>query len=89
MFLDGLAEGNTDRESMLEFVNGYDAEGMTKQITFDETGEIAEVSSTRTGRGRRRSLEETEIEQSTDRSLSARCTASCAAGGPCLPAASV
>ena len=31
------------RESLLEWVNGYDQEGLTKQVTFDETGEVAEV----------------------------------------------
>jgi len=43
IFLQGLLEGNTDRESMLAWVNGYDAEGITKHIQFDETGEVAEV----------------------------------------------
>jgi branched-chain amino acid transport system substrate-binding protein len=43
VFLQGLAEGNTDRESMLTWVNEYDAPGLTKQVTFDETGEVAEV----------------------------------------------
>lgn len=43
IFLNGLLEGNTDRESMLEWVNNYDAAGITKQIKFDETGEVAEV----------------------------------------------
>lgn len=44
VFLDGLDEGNTDRESMLEWVNGYDAEGFTKHISFDENGDIEESS---------------------------------------------
>lgn len=44
MFLAGLDAGNTDRASMLEFINGYDAEGITKHITFDENGDIAEVT---------------------------------------------
>jgi branched-chain amino acid transport system substrate-binding protein len=43
VFLQGLAEGNTDRESLLTWVNDYDAPGLTKQVTFDETGEVAEV----------------------------------------------
>ena len=43
VFLNGLAEGNTDRESMLTWVHEYDAPGLTKQVTFDETGEVAEV----------------------------------------------
>lgn len=28
---------------MLEWVNSYDAEGITKHMKFDETGEVAEV----------------------------------------------
>lgn len=43
IFLQGLLEGNTDRAAMLEWVNNYDAEGITKHIKFDETGEVAEV----------------------------------------------
>ena len=43
VFLQGLAGGNGDRESMLAWVNGYDAAGVTKQIKFDETGEVADV----------------------------------------------
>ncbi len=44
VFLDGIAEGISDREAMLEFVNGYDAAGVTKQVTFDEKGEPSEVT---------------------------------------------
>ena len=43
IFTEGLASGVTDRAGMLDFVNNYDGEGITKQITFDETGEIADV----------------------------------------------
>jgi branched-chain amino acid transport system substrate-binding protein len=43
VLLQGIADGNTDRESLLEWVNGYDAEGITKNVKFDETGEVAEV----------------------------------------------
>jgi branched-chain amino acid transport system substrate-binding protein len=43
VFLDGIAAGNSDRESMLEFVNNYDEAGITKQLKFDETGEPADV----------------------------------------------
>ncbi len=43
MFLEGILEGNTDRESLLAWVNDYDGEGITKPITFDETGEVADV----------------------------------------------
>lgn len=44
VFLDGITEGNTDRESLNEWINDYDAEGITKNISFDENGEPAEVS---------------------------------------------
>jgi branched-chain amino acid transport system substrate-binding protein len=44
MFLAGLDAGNTDRAAMLEFISGYDAEGITKHITFDDKGDIAEVT---------------------------------------------
>ena len=43
IFLDGIADGATDREAMLEFVNNYDEAGITKQLKFDETGEPADV----------------------------------------------
>jgi branched-chain amino acid transport system substrate-binding protein len=44
VFLQGIDEGNTDRESMLEWVNGYEGDGITKPISFDESGEVAEIS---------------------------------------------
>jgi branched-chain amino acid transport system substrate-binding protein len=43
IFLDGIGEGIGDREAMLEFVNGYDEAGITKQLSFDETGEPSDV----------------------------------------------
>ncbi len=43
IFLQGLDDGNTDRQSMLEWVENYDETGLTKQIAFDETGEVADV----------------------------------------------
>jgi branched-chain amino acid transport system substrate-binding protein len=43
VLLQGIADGNTDRESLLEWVNNYDDEGLTKHVKFDETGEVAEV----------------------------------------------
>ncbi len=43
IYLQGLDDGNTDRESMLEWVNNYSAEGITKTIEFDETGEVSSV----------------------------------------------
>lgn len=43
IFLDGIAEGIDNREDMLEFVNNYDEPGVTKQLSFDETGEPTDV----------------------------------------------
>jgi len=43
VFLDGIAEGITDRAEMNEFVSNYDAEGISKNVSFDETGESEEV----------------------------------------------
>jgi branched-chain amino acid transport system substrate-binding protein len=43
VFLQGILEGNTDRESMLKWVNGYEGDGITKPIKFDESGEVAEI----------------------------------------------
>jgi branched-chain amino acid transport system substrate-binding protein len=43
VFLQGILEGNTDRESMLAWVNGYEGDGITKPIKFDESGEVAEI----------------------------------------------
>ena len=40
IFLQGIVEGNTDRQSMLDWVNSYDADGITKHLAFDKTGEI-------------------------------------------------
>ena len=44
VFLQGILEGNTDRESMLEWVNNYDGEGITKPIAFEENGEVREIT---------------------------------------------
>ena len=44
IFLDGIAEGIDNREDMLAFVNEYDEAGVTKQLSFDETGEPADVA---------------------------------------------
>lgn len=41
VFLNGLAEGATEREAMVEFARNYEGEGVTKDIAFDDTGEIA------------------------------------------------
>lgn len=43
VLLNGIADGNTDRPSLLDYVNTYDQDGLTKHIKFDETGEVAEV----------------------------------------------
>jgi branched-chain amino acid transport system substrate-binding protein len=44
IFLDGIAEGIDNREDMLAFVNDYDADGVTKQLAFDEAGEPSDVA---------------------------------------------
>ncbi|WP_206056523.1 branched-chain amino acid ABC transporter substrate-binding protein [Nocardioides sp. GY 10113] len=43
IFLAGIGEGIDNREDMLAFVNDYDEPGITKQLTFDETGEPSDV----------------------------------------------
>jgi branched-chain amino acid transport system substrate-binding protein len=43
VFLAGLDDGATDRESMLEFVANYEGPGVTKQIAFDDKGEPTNV----------------------------------------------
>ena len=43
VFLDGIAEGITDRAKMNEFVSNYDAEGVSKHVSFDENGESEEI----------------------------------------------
>lgn len=42
--LDGIDAGKTDRREMLEFVNAYDAEGLTKRVKFNELGDLATPS---------------------------------------------
>ncbi|MGY1603766.1 branched-chain amino acid ABC transporter substrate-binding protein [Geodermatophilus sp. SYSU D00815] len=44
VFLAGIDEGNTDREAMLEFVNGYSGEGITKNVSFGDNGEVEEIA---------------------------------------------
>jgi branched-chain amino acid transport system substrate-binding protein len=41
VFLAGIASGVTTREAMLEFIDSYDAPGITKQMKFDENGDPA------------------------------------------------
>jgi branched-chain amino acid transport system substrate-binding protein len=43
VYLQGLDEGNTDRESMLEWVSDYDGDGLTKHISFDDKGDVEET----------------------------------------------
>ncbi|MBO9533839.1 MAG: ABC transporter substrate-binding protein, partial [Solirubrobacteraceae bacterium] len=43
ILLDGIAAGDTDRPKLLDFVNKYDAEGITKHLKFDATGESSET----------------------------------------------
>ena len=39
IFLNGIAEGKITRADMAAFVSAYDAQGITKHISFDPTGE--------------------------------------------------
>ena len=41
VFLSGIAAGNTTRESLGTWIDGYDAAGITKQISFSPEGEPA------------------------------------------------
>ena len=43
VLLSGIAAGNQDRASLLDWVNNYDADGLTKHIKFDDTGEVSTV----------------------------------------------
>jgi branched-chain amino acid transport system substrate-binding protein len=43
VFLDGIADGISDREAMNDFVNNYDADGISKHVSFDDKGESAEI----------------------------------------------
>jgi branched-chain amino acid transport system substrate-binding protein len=40
-FLAAIASGAADRAAVLDFLKSYDAAGVTKQIKWDETGEVA------------------------------------------------
>ncbi len=42
VFLDGIDAGKTTRADMLAFVNGYSKQGLTKMISFDAQGEVAD-----------------------------------------------
>lgn len=41
IFLDAIESGARTREEVEEFVDSYDAEGLTKHIAFDENGDVA------------------------------------------------
>lgn len=41
IFLEAIKDGATDRGAVEEFVDGYDAEGLTKTLAFDDKGDIA------------------------------------------------
>jgi branched-chain amino acid transport system substrate-binding protein len=43
VFLNGIASGIDDRSAMNDYVSSYDADGITKHIKFDATGESAEI----------------------------------------------
>jgi len=42
IFLDALKEGKTTRKDVLDFVNAYDKDGITKSIKFDSKGDVEE-----------------------------------------------
>ena len=44
VFLQGIEKGNTDRESLLKWVNSYEGDGITKKIKFDDKGEVENIS---------------------------------------------
>jgi branched-chain amino acid transport system substrate-binding protein len=44
VFLEGIKDGNTDRESLLDWVNNYDGEQTTKTVKFGEDGEVENIS---------------------------------------------
>lgn len=41
--LHGIETGHTDRPGLLDWINNYDDEGLTKHIKWDESGEVSEV----------------------------------------------
>ncbi|MEZ5095166.1 MAG: branched-chain amino acid ABC transporter substrate-binding protein [Nocardioides sp.] len=44
VLLQGIGAGNEDRASLLDWVNNYDADGITKHIKFDSGGEVSTVT---------------------------------------------
>jgi branched-chain amino acid transport system substrate-binding protein len=43
IFLAGIESGISDRAEMLDFVNDYDEDALTKHIKFDDKGEVTEI----------------------------------------------
>lgn len=43
IFLAGIESGISERDKMLEFVNDFDEDGITKHITFTDKGEVEEI----------------------------------------------
>lgn len=43
IFLDGIESGVKDRAGMLDFVNAYDKDGITKHLKFNDKGEPTEI----------------------------------------------
>ncbi len=41
VFLDAISDGARTRDEIEKFVDAYDAEGLTKQLKFDENGDVA------------------------------------------------
>lgn len=41
IFLDAFADGARTRDEVEKFVDGYDSEGLTKQLAFDDNGDVA------------------------------------------------
>jgi branched-chain amino acid transport system substrate-binding protein len=41
IFLDAFSDGARTREEVETFVDDYDGEGLTKQLAFDENGDVA------------------------------------------------
>jgi branched-chain amino acid transport system substrate-binding protein len=40
VFLAAMKDGKTSRADILSFINSYDAAGVTKQLNWDEAGEV-------------------------------------------------
>ena len=44
VFLQAVAAGKATRQDMLDWVNNYDAKGVGKQIKFDQSGELGDLT---------------------------------------------